>query len=240
MQTHVSPPIKGILFDKDGTLFDFRATWDVWAGDLIRDLSQGQAAVAEALAREIAFDLGQQAFLPESPVIAGTNREAAEAVARAVPGWEIADLELELSRRAALAPLAPAVPLEPFLRDLRQRGIFLGVMTNDSEAGARAHLQGAGVLDLFHFVAGFDSGFGAKPEPGPLLAFAAHVELAPETVLMVGDSSHDLLAGRRAGMRTLGVLTGVAEAPDLAPLADQVLSDIGQIPAWLDQGVAAL
>jgi phosphoglycolate phosphatase len=35
-------------------------------------------------------------------------------------------------------------------------------------------------------------------------------------------------------MRTIGVLTGLALAEDLAPLADVVLPDIGHIPAWLD------
>ena len=49
---------------------------------------------------------------------------------------------------------------------------------------------------------------------------------------MVGDSTHDLIAGRAAGMQTVGVLTGMAEA-ELAPLADAVLPDIGHLPDWL-------
>jgi hypothetical protein len=63
---------------------------------------------------------------------------------------------------------------------------------------------------IFDFVAGCDSGFGAKPDPGMCLAFAAHLGHAPDTILMVGDSLHDLTAGRAAGMRTVGVLTGIA------------------------------
>ena len=50
---------------------------------------------------------------------------------------------------------------------------------------------------------------------------------------MVGDSTHDLLAGQAAGMRTIGVLTGPAPHDELAPHADVVLADIGKIPAWL-------
>jgi phosphoglycolate phosphatase len=69
------------------------------------------------------------------------------------------------------------------------------------------------------------------------LAFAAHLGCAPETVLMVGDSLHDLKAGRAAGMRTAAVLTGVAAAADLAPFADVVLPDIGHLPdGWPDAG----
>ena len=50
---------------------------------------------------------------------------------------------------------------------------------------------------------------------------------------MVGDSRHDLDAGRAAGMRTIAVLTGIAKREDLAPHADVVLADIGAIPGWL-------
>jgi phosphoglycolate phosphatase len=52
---------------------------------------------------------------------------------------------------------------------------------------------------------------------------------------MVGDSRHDLEAGRSAGMRTVAVLTGIAGAAELAPLADVVLTDIGALPDWLDR-----
>ncbi|QIZ82478.1 HAD family hydrolase [Thalassovita gelatinovora] len=226
--------IAGILFDKDGTLFDFRATWDVWAADLIAELAAGDNGVAQRIAEAIAFDLVSKQFLPHSPVIAGTNREAAECVGSALPLRSVEDLEIVLIDRAANAPLAPAVPLLAFMDGLAARGLALGVMTNDSEQAARAHLSHAGIERRLDFIAGFDSGFGAKPAPGPLLAFASQTGLAPESVVMVGDSTHDLLAGRRAGMRTLGVLTGVAQAEELLLLADAVLPDIGHIPTWLD------
>lgn len=225
--------VDGIIFDKDGTLFDFRATWDVWALGVIAELSGGDAALAQRIADAAVFDLDKRAFRPDSPIIAGTNREAAEAIGSALPGHSIAAIEAFLSARAAVAPLAPAVPLDPFLTGLAARGLALGVITNDTEAGALAHLGSAGVLGHFAFVAGFDSGHGAKPDPAPLLAFCARTGLAPDRVVMVGDSHHDLLAGRRAGMQTIGVLTGTAGADDLAPMADAVLPDIGHIPAWL-------
>ncbi|SEQ27785.1 HAD family hydrolase [Thalassovita taeanensis] len=226
--------VKAVLFDKDGTLFDFRATWDVWAAGVIADLSQGDAALAGRIADAAVYDLGTGRFHPGSPIIAGTNREAAECIAQALPGRAVEELELFLMTRAAEAPLAPAVPLVPFLAGLSARGMALGVMTNDTEHGARAHLTAAGVLERFDFIAGFDSGYGAKPDPEPLLAFAQATGVAPEAVVMVGDSTHDLIAGRRAGMQTLGVLTGTAGTAELHPYADAVLPDIGHIPGWLD------
>ncbi|SFK48307.1 HAD family hydrolase [Shimia haliotis] len=223
----------GLLFDKDGTLFDFAATWNTWAFNAIHGFAGGDADLAERIADALAFDLGGKCFRPDSFVIAGTNREAAEAVASVVPGADVDAIELKMARDAAEAPLAPAVPLKPYLSDLRTKGLKLGVMTNDSEYSAQAQLQGVGVSGLFDFIAGFDSGYGAKPDPDPLLAFADQQGLAPERVVMVGDSTHDLIAGRRAGMQTVAVLTGVALTDELAPYADIVLPDIGHITDWL-------
>jgi len=231
---HRSVKIDGLLFDKDGTLFEYHGTWNVWAAGLIADLSAGDDARAAALALALEYDLAAGRFLPGSPAIAGTNREAAECLATVLTDRSLAEIEYHLMITAAEAPLVAAVPLAAFLDGLGQRGLGLGVMTNDTEYGARAHLGAAGVIDRFDFIAGFDSGHGAKPAPGPLLAFARHMGFAPARVAMVGDSTHDLIAGRRAGMRTVGVLTGMAQADELAPHADVILPDIGHIPAWLD------
>lgn len=224
----------GILFDKDGTLFDFSATWDVWTGGVIRHFSEGDKARAEAIARAVGYDLDAQVLMPQSPVIAGTNRQAAEAVASAVPSQDVRQIETFLMRAGADVPLVQAVPLAPYLEALSAVGLALGVMTNDTEYGARSHLKSAGVEGHFDFIAGFDSGFGAKPAPGPLLAFAEALELDPKRVVMVGDSTHDLIAGRAAGMQTAAVLTGLAETAELAPFADVVLPDIGHLPDWLN------
>jgi len=222
-----------ILFDKDGTLFDFHATWSTWAGQVIRDLAEGDAAVAARIAETAHYDLWAERFLPTSPIVAGTNREAAECVAAALPGRDVDESETHLMLSAARAPRAPAVPLAPYLDGLRGRGLRLGVVTNDTEYGARAHLGATGVLERFDFVAGFDSGHGAKPAPGPLLAFSRAMSVVPGRVVMVGDSTHDLIAGRAAGMACVGVLTGTALKADLAPFADAVLPDIGHLPHWL-------
>lgn len=237
----VNVPVRkldGLIFDKDGTLFDFHATWSAWAQELIDRLAGGDPARGMAVAEAMVFDTVTGRFRPESPIIAGTNREAAECVACALdadsdPG--IAALEALMTELAARVPLAPPVPLGPLLDGLRARGLILGVMTNDSEIAAHAQLQTAGVAAHFDFIAGFDSGFGAKPDPDPLLAFARCHGLNPARVAMVGDSTHDLIAGRAAGMQVLAVLTGVAGHDDLVSLADAVLPDIGALPGWLDR-----
>ena len=226
--------IDALLFDKDGTLFDFRISWGRWAAGFLADLAT-DAAHAERLGRAIGFDSATQTFAPDSPVIAATAADIAAALVPHLDGISVVGLTHRIDEPAGAAPLSPAVPLLPLLTGLRDRGLRLGVATNDSEAPARQHLAAHGITDCFDFIAGYDSGHGAKPGPGMCLAFAAACGLSPRRVAMVGDSRHDLEAGRAAGMHTVAVLTGLASAQDLAPLADVVLPDIGAIPGWLDQ-----
>jgi len=225
--------IKGIVFDKDGTLFDFATTWEAWAYSFLMRLSGGDAGRAVQIGKTIGFDLERQKFANDSVVIAGTPDEIAQALHPFYPGLSMDELLIILNDEAEKVPQQQAVPLVPLLGGLRSQGLRLGVATNDTEKPARVHLDQAGVTEFFDFVVGYDSGFGGKPAPGQLLAFAAHVALDPADVVMVGDSTHDLHAGRAAGMKTFGVLTGLAEEAELSPFADAVFPDIGHLPGWL-------
>lgn len=225
--------LKGMIFDKDGTLFDFQATWGVWAAGVLEKLSAGNTDLRQAMADTLHYDLETSKFRPTSLVIAGTPMEIAEALSPHLPGRSIDEIFTFLNAEAEVAPQAEVVPLAPFLGDLKARGLVLGVATNDAEAPALGNLRSAGVAEEFAFIVGSDSGFGGKPAPGQLLAFLEQTGLSAGDVAMVGDSTHDLHAGRAAGMVTIAVLTGTAVAEDLAPFADVVLGDIGDIPDWL-------
>lgn len=225
--------IDGVVFDKDGTLFDFRKSWGGWAEGFLRSAGRDEAH-AVVLGRSIGYDLVAGAFDPDSPVIAGTAADIAEALLPYMPGQSYTQVVKAVNDAAAQAEMAEAVPLRPFLAGLKARGLKIGLATNDTEVPARAHLAAHGITEFFDYVAGYDSGHGPKPGPGMCAAFARSQGLDPARVVMVGDSLHDLEAGRRAGMRTVAVLTGIAGAEELAPHADVVLRDIGALPAWLD------
>jgi len=228
-QASAGPAIAAVVFDKDGTLFDFQRTWGVWAQGAISTLARGDQALAARLAEVIEFDLAAGLFHPHSPAIAGTSAELAILLAAEIPGRDAAQVLRELDRLATQARPAEAAPLRPLLAALAGRGLRLGVATNDSEGSARAQLQQAGVLEAFDQVLGYDSGFGGKPAPGMLLGFCDLEGVRPEQAVMVGDSLHDLHAGRAAGMATIAVLSGLATEAELAPFADDVVPDIGHL-----------
>lgn len=230
--------IDGIIFDKDGTLFDFRRSWGAWSARLLAELARDPAH-ARTLAETLGYDPATGDFAPDSPVIAETTHEIAALLLPHLPGLDHTALTDRMNTLATGAPMSEAVPLLPFFADLRARGLAIGLATNDSEGPARTHLSNHGVEDQFDFIAGFDSGYGGKPAPGQLLAFTRLLGLDPARVVMVGDSRHDLDAGRAAGMRCVAVLTGIATTADLAPHADVVLPDIGALAGWIDALSAA-
>ncbi|MDJ0638780.1 MAG: HAD family hydrolase [Paracoccaceae bacterium] len=221
--------IEGIVFDKDGTLFDFQATWSAPFLALLDRVAPG-ALYADA-AEALGYDPARGVFRSDSLVIASTTYEVA-ACLEGIVGRSAVEIVAIMNEIGGAARQVPVPNLKPVLERLGAERP-LGLVTNDSEAPARAHLAEAGVSTFFDFVAGYDSGFGAKPGPGQLLAFAETVGLMPARVAMVGDSLHDLVAAQAAGMVPVGVLTGVAGAEELAPFAEVVLPDIGGLEAWI-------
>ena len=55
--TRVFSPIEALLFDKDGTLFDFARTWNSWSAGMLAGLARGDADLLGRLAASIDFDL---------------------------------------------------------------------------------------------------------------------------------------------------------------------------------------
>lgn len=224
---------QGIVFDKDGTLFDFQATWAAWSLGMIEAEAGGDPLLRQRIAEALGYDLAAGRFRPESIVIASTTETVAEHLLTVLPGADKAALIDRMNARAADAPQVEAAPLAAVLGRLRDMGMALGVATNDTEEPARVHLRSAGVEELFDFIAGYDSGWGGKPGAGQLLAFADAARIPPDACIMVGDSLHDLAAARMAGMAGIGVLTGVAGREVLEPAATAVLGSIADLPGWI-------
>lgn len=228
--------IRAILFDKDGTLFDFEATFAPATADVVKSLSAGDPDAAGEMARLAGFDLARQRFLPSSVVVAGTAADLAQLWSGVLGQTGITPLAARIDglyeqftrHHLTLFPFADGI-----LAELAASGLVLGVATNDAEAGARAHLEAAGIARHFSFVCGYDSGHGAKPGPGMVLAFARHCGVPPGEVMMVGDSTHDMVAGRSAGAVTTAVLSGLAGAEAFDGTADAICNDIGQLPQLL-------
>ncbi|WP_444677163.1 phosphoglycolate phosphatase [Halomonas sp. E19] len=91
---------------------------------------------------------------------------------------------------------------------LRERGLILTLVTNKPFAFIQPILAHFALESHFTLCLGGDSLPQKKPDPAPLLHSAAHFAIRPDACLMVGDSRHDIDAGRAAGFRTLAVPYG--------------------------------
>lgn len=229
--------IRGVLFDKDGTLLDFHATWIPACRSAAMFFADGRADRVEALLRAGGWDERTGRVRPGTPFAAGSNRDIAEVWAALMPP-HLSDIETIASLLDEMfmegAEPAPVGDLAALFGELSGLGLKLGIATNDSAGGAQATLAPFGVLDLLDFVAGYDSGHGAKPGPGMVHGFCTAVGLAAGEVMVVGDNRHDLEMGRAAGVGLkVGVLTGTSGREELAGLADHLLDSVMDLPRLL-------
>lgn len=228
--------IKAVLFDKDGTLIDFEDTFAPALAGVINELSKGDKALATSLAHSVEFDLHNLSFDINSIVIAGTNFDVANAFAshlQNIDAFELSNNLDEMFERHSAASVTALEGLENTLTSLNKMDLPLGIATNDTEENARLHMQTLGTADQFAFYAGYNSGHGAKPEPGMILAFAEQFGLQPQNIAMVGDSVHDLKTANNAGAIGIGVLTGLADKEELTPHANFILDSINQLPEFI-------
>jgi phosphoglycolate phosphatase len=235
--------IRGILFDKDGTLVDFRRTWMPAYQGLALDLATAAGGpggapgeLADLLLARLGYDAATDRFDPESPLLWATNEALARALA-VVP--ELRGLDVMAIAHAHFAdaeryPPAPVGDLPALFARLRGHGLLLGIATMDSTGSAQALAERFDLSPHLAWIAGYDAGHGAKPAPTMVTGFCAATGLAPEEVAVVGDTLADLQMARAAGAAVaLAVLTGALPSDALAPSADAVLDSVQDLEAWL-------
>jgi phosphoglycolate phosphatase len=231
-----APAIKAILFDKDGTLIDFRRTWLAAYRGAAAELAQvaglGPWFVDVLLARH-GYDPVTDTFTAESPLLWATTRDQAALWSAEPELAAIRDVERRLERHFSdldAYPPIPVVDLAPLFERLRNRGLKLGVATMDSTAALEATLARFAARPLIDFLTGCDAGHGIKPAPGMVLGFCAAVGVAPAAVAVVGDHLADITMARAAGAGlAIAVLTGGCPAPALEAEADLVLPSIADL-----------
>jgi phosphoglycolate phosphatase len=230
--------IKGVLFDKDGTLIDVTGTWvpayrhllaEVFAG---RDPDEIEAKFVAA-----GYDPATQAFRAGSILAQGTTRDIIEVW---WPGLDAAGVAEKMKlldvdyRDLGVRYLKPLMPLGPVLAELRDMHLRIGVATNDTAASAVLHMRALDAIDLFDVILGADSVARPKPSGDMIHAFADAVGIEAGEVAMVGDNPHDMETAHDAGAGlAIGVLTGNSAHGHLAPLADHVIASITELPALL-------
>jgi phosphoglycolate phosphatase len=221
--------IRGILFDKDGTLLDYDQSWLPVNRELARIAAQDDAALADRLLRACGMDPVSGHIVPDSLLAAGNTRQISEGLVAAGSSLPVDELTIRLDELFSNAAdfSVPVTDLAAFFHRMNGRGYRLGIASSDNERSIRQTALRFGFLDHVDYIAGYDSGFGTKPEAGMVLGFCAATGLSPAEIAVVGDNNHDLHMGRNAGAGlTIAVLTGTGSRESLAAASDYCLDDI--------------
>ena len=111
--------------------------------------------------------------------------------------------------------VTPFPGLETTLRRLREAGIRLAIYTGSRGESFRP-LERAGLMAWFDPVITSSDVVRPKPDPEGLHRALEQLGVDAGEAAYIGDTRHDMLAGRAAGMRTIGVLTGAADSAILS------------------------
>jgi phosphoglycolate phosphatase len=228
--------IKGILFDKDGTLLDYDESWLPVNRELARIAARDDAVLADRLLLACGMDPVTGHIVPDSLLAAGNTRQIADGLVAAGSLVPVEELTVRLDALFSHAAdfSVPVTDLAAFFARLHARGFKLGVASSDNERSIRQTAKRFGFAEYIDYVAGYDSGHGTKPEPGMVLGFCAATGLDPSEVAVVGDNNHDLHMGRNANVGlTVAVLTGTGSRESLAAASDHCLNDITELEGLL-------
>lgn len=198
----------GVIFDLDGTLLDsvpvmFRMLNLAFQRLELPGITTEEAVVA---AKDGYFDWDRVL-----PPMDGPGKDALILKAQEI----IAEIQPEIMREEAR--LIPGV--SRILELISAAGIRIGLVTTTQRVFLEHklyHLERAGIDHLFETIITVDDVKRRKPAPDPLYECAGRLGIPVESTVHVGDSRVDIRAGKAAGARTVGVLTGMDDYDTLA------------------------
>ena len=209
--------IKAVIFDFDGTLavlnIDFSSMRER-VFDLMKRYGVAEELVEERYLLEIIDEVyqimwkenpsGAEAFYQESHrILHEIEMKAAEA-GRLIPGTEVT------------------------LKCLRKKGIKIGIITRNCEDAVRKVFPD--INDFCDVFVSRNSVKKVKPHPDHLTYAMESLKTSGDKSVMVGDHIIDIQAGKRVGMKTIGVLTGRTKREEFEKAeADYILKDVSEI-----------
>jgi phosphoglycolate phosphatase len=231
-----------IIFDKDGTLLDFRQTWLSIFRELISLLLTRTGPCAN-LSRRIQEVLGMNFekwdIDGNGPLAMGTSFDVdvllAGCVYREGIRWDKSiEIVSEVVQEVFKGPireknLIPSKGAIEVLRLAKQRGFLTAVATNDNTIDATNDMSVLGALPYLDLVVGADSVGNAKPAPDMIFHICEILGKKPENTVMIGDTMMDAIMGATAGIKLNIGIAEIVPAEILATKTDIVIRSMVEI-----------
>jgi phosphoglycolate phosphatase len=209
--------IKAVIFDFDGTLavlnIDFSAMKER-VFDLMRRSGIREEAIREKYLLEI-IDEVYEMLWEKNPSGAELFYQESHDI--------LHEVEMKAAERGRLIPGAGRT-----LKKLREKGIKVGIITRNCEDAVRKVFPE--IDDFCDIFVSRNSVKKVKPHPDHLTHVMDLLEISAEEAMMVGDHIIDIQAGKRVGMKTIGVLTGKTKKEEFEKAgADYILRDASEV-----------
>lgn len=240
--------IRGILFDKDGTLVDFFSLWLETTRELAPEfLAVNGIGTGDGEKKAFLEMLGirENRVDPEGALAYKSYPEIAEDICRAFrekgirlePEKVREDLIRLFDRYAGADKIRAAglADMKTLIPRLKEMGLRVGLATADTAESAEKCLEALGVKDAFDYIGADDGVIRPKPAPDMFRRFQQSFGLKPEEILVVGDTPNDMRFAHENGGRAAGVLSGVSAAEKLEGSADYLIPSVRELPELLEK-----
>jgi len=125
----------------------------------------------------------------------------------------------------------PGNDLIMLLEQLKENGIIMGIVTFVRKTRLTRRLDTWRLGDYFQCTVSPEQVAEFKPSPQPYLKAIADFHLAPKECVVVGDEPVDMLGGKRAGTRTIGLPQGFYSREELEGAgADSIIASLNALP----------
>lgn len=197
--------IQAVIFDIDGTLSDLD---DQMVMKVERFLSSFRFLLSESERRTLARWLVMTMESPGNFLYNLADRFSLDSYLIK----KLDQLSQRHKQRSKQFRIIPGV--ESMLRKVAAR-LPLAVVSARDETSSLAFIHQFHLEPYFQVIVTSQTCLHTKPFPDPLLYAAQRLNVAPESCLMVGDTTVDMRAARLAGMQALGVLCGFGTQREL-------------------------
>ncbi|RDW15438.1 HAD family hydrolase [Oceanobacillus chungangensis] len=230
--------IKGILFDKDGTLIEFNSLWVESTYELINALVKEYAKTdyaqkCEEIANLIGL-IGDQ-VREDSILASGTSEQMSATIATVLQAdqqqihQKIDSFLYEETVRNS-NNITAIGDLCALFEKLKQNNFTIGIVTADNYEVTEYTLRYLGIREHVDFI-GTASNYQRKPNKEAMQAFCNTCNLEIDEVIHIGDSVVDMEFSKH-GRLGVGVLSGVGTEETLRKYTPYIIDSVHDL---LDQ-----
>lgn len=231
--------IKGILFDKDGTLIDF-SLWRNAGIKTIKSIMDEYDLKDDKLFKDLKKSIGINDYgvEPFGALAYRSHEDLAQEMHFVLNKY--IDIDINKFQKNVVSLLRSEVmrddvefkemtDIKALYKHFSSNNIKMGLATADCKESAMHMINKLDLHDSFDFIGAYDGVMKRKPSTDMCMRFCSMYGLKPNEVAIVGDSYNDMLFANYSGAIGVGVLSGVSSKINLKDIANVIIPSVNSL-----------